>query len=500
MKKKIFSIIILTLVLSLLASCAGGGDVPVTVTAADPGQTAVTEDSARLAFEGGDSLSPFKVKSDTNIRLMTLIYDPLFTLDSAYNLKGVIAQDCAADLRAINVTLKTGINFSDGSPVTTQDIIYSFNEAKESFAYSSRLANFESIVAANDVNLVVTLKESDPYAANCLTFPIVKKGSNIDRPLGSGRYVLSEESGKYYLTVNPQKTGFSPSITKFELNEIKNAAVINDSLQIGGTCFNFDDLADGAYQRVTAATQDIIMNNFVYLGVNSGKEVLANADLRRAISAAINREEIVTTAYQGHAKAAQSPFNPNWFVLSGAQNTLLLENSSIEELIAESKEGLAAEPLRLLVNSENGYKYEMAKLIKSDLDSVGIPVTIEALAPEDFVTNVRKGDFELYIGEIHLTDNMNLSELFYGGNCSYGVTPAAQELSAERYEQMLEGKCELMDFINVFASELPFIPLCYRAGLAIYMNSIDFGNALCSERDVFLNVEKWKITRDEQTS
>ena len=129
-------------------------------------------------------------------------------------------------------------NFSDGSPVTTQDIIYSFNEAKESFAYSSRLANFESIVAANDVNLVVTLKESDPYAANCLTFPIVKKGSNIDRPLGSGRYVLSEESGKYYLTVNPQKTGFSPSITKFELNEIKNAAVINDSLQIGGTCFN----------------------------------------------------------------------------------------------------------------------------------------------------------------------------------------------------------------------------------------------------------------------
>ncbi|MBR4766515.1 MAG: hypothetical protein IK085_07115, partial [Clostridia bacterium] len=101
------------------------------------------------------------------------------------------------------------------------------------------------------------------------------------------------------------------------------------------------------------------------------------------------------------------------------------------------------------------------------------------------------------IGEVQLTANMNLYPLFRGGRCSYGVTDSMQEQSFARYVQLLSGECEIMDFINVFASELPFIPLCYRSGLALYTNSIDYGGSVCCVNDVFCNVDRWTVVKDD---
>ena len=452
---------------------------------------------ARLVYEKNDSLNPYKAVSPVNIRLLSLVYDGLFSLDSAYNLNGAVAKGCAGGTNTVNVMLNTSARFSDGTPVTQQDIIYSFELAKDSDTYGERLRHFTDVSAPNPSNMIFTLDEPDIYAQNCLTFPIIKEGSDEARPTGTGRYVFTEDAGRLLLEVNPNRSGFSPSIACFELTEIKDSSVTNSSLEIGSTCFSFDELSDGSYTRVNAKTQNVLMNNLVYLGVNGSNEYLSDPLIRRAVSAAIDRSELVTSAFQGHAKAAVSPFNPDWNAISGTDGSPTIETSDIPSLLEESENNPGRLPFSLVVNAENSFKLDAAKQIKTMLGQAGIAVTIYALPKEDFFTAVRSGDFDMYIGEIKLTDNMNLYPLFRGGRCSYGVTSSMQEQSYSRYVQMLSGECEIMDFINVFASELPFIPLCYRSGLALYTNSIDFGDSACCIYDVFCNVDRWTVVKDE---
>ena len=503
--KKIICILLAAVIPALVFSACSGKDIDLPLPGA---QTKVSvepqtnEDGsiqaqARLVYAKNDSLNPYEAVSSVNIRLLSLVYDGLFTLDSAYNLNGEAAKGCAGGTGTVNVMLDSSARFSDGTPVTPQDIVYSFEIAKESDVYGERLAHFTSVSTPNASNMIFTLDEPDIYAQNCLTFPIIKEGSDEARPTGTGRYIFAEDAGRLLLRVNPNRKGFAPSITCFELTEIKDSSVTNSSLEIGSTCFSFDELEDGSYTRVNAKTQNVLMNNLVYLGINGSNEYLADSLIRRAVSSAIDRNELVTSSFQGHAKAAVSPFNPDWYVIAGTDGAPTVENSDIASLIEESGNNPGRMPFSLVVNGENGFKLDAAKQIRQMLAQAGLSVMIYALPKEDYYTAVRNGDFDMYIGEIRLTDNMNLYPLFRGGRCSYGVMPDMQEQSFARYVQMLSGECELMDFINVFSSELPFIPLCYRSGLALYTNSIDFGDSACCITDVFGNVDRWIITKDE---
>ena len=503
--KKAICIILAALVPALVfSSCSDGKTekpVPEIETTA-PVEPSTNEDGsviaqARLVYAKNDSLNPYEAESSLNIRLLSLVYDGLFTLDENYNLNGVIAKGCAGGTDTVNVMLDSSAVFSDGSPVTQQDIIHSYELAKKSDTYGVRLKHFTGVSTPNASNMIFTLDEPDIYAQNCLTFPIIKEGSDEARPTGTGRYVFAEDSGRLLLKVNPKRRNFSPSISCFELTEIKDSSVTNSSLEIGSTCFSFDDLSDGSYTRVNAKTLNVLMNNLVYLGVNGSNEYLADPLIRRAISSAIDRNEIVTSSFQGHAKAAVSPFNPDWYVLSGTDGAPTLETSDIASLLEESENDPGRLPFSLVVNGENAFKLDAAKQIKQMLSQAGLSVMIYALPPEDYYTAVRNGDFDMYIGEVQLTANMNLYPLFRGGNCSYGVTGGMQEQSFARYVQMLSGECEVMDFINVFSNELPFIPLCYRSGLALYTNSIDYGDSVCCVSDVFCNVDRWTVIKDE---
>ena len=95
----------------------------------------------------------------------------------------------------------------------------------------------------------------------------------------------------------------------------------------------------------------------------------------------------------------------------------------------------------------------------------------------------------MYIGEVRLLPNMDLSPLL-GGAAGYGIDPLCS--SVTRYLQLLSGSCELMDFINTFNEDLPFIPLCYRNAAASYTNAMQADYACC-DSDVFYDIETWSF-------
>lgn len=88
------------------------------------------------------------------------------------------------------MTLRSGAVFSDGSAVTAQDVAASFNQAKASSNYRALLSNLLSCTAEENT-VVFTLSAPDPQFQSCLTFPIMKTGTESN-PIGGGRYVLEK--------------------------------------------------------------------------------------------------------------------------------------------------------------------------------------------------------------------------------------------------------------------------------------------------------------------
>ncbi len=487
MKKITALLLILAAVLTLFCGCK---DTQGEKTDPDivPNLDAQTDGTLKLAYSKADMLDPFTASMSANIQILGLAYDGLYKLDKAYEPKPVIAKGAIVSGSTVNVTLNS-VSFSDGSPVTASDVVYSFEKARFSPAYGAKLENFISASVSTSSMLVFTLRNPDPYALSCLTFPIVKNGSTGELPIGSGRYIPEKTGESIYFIVNTKKADFNPAIKTIMLVPVRDISSVESSLEIGNTGFYYDDLSDGIYSRINAKTVEMGINHLVYLAFNAKSEVFADPLLRRAVNLVINRKEIASTAFQGHARETYSPFNPDWYALASKDLFIKSDTQKALSLIEESEIDIAEKQISLLVNKDNPFKLEAAQFIEGYLKSLGFDVILKDYAEEYYLEAIEIGSYDMYIGEIRLSTNMNLSALF-DGEVSFGIDTLCS--SAARYSQLLSGKCELMDFINTFNEDLPFVPLCYRNAAASYTNAMQADFACC-DADVFYDIESWRF-------
>lgn len=443
-----------------------------------------------LAYSNVDTLNPFTCTTSANLQILRLIYDGLFSLDKNYNPVPNLAVSGKIEDKTVTVNLGS-FSFSDGTPVTVTDVKASFEKAKASPAYAARLANFESAGAYEGNVVIFKMTKNDPYALSCLDFPVIKNGDDAtDLATGCGRYIPRVSGDEIYLTVNTAKSGFIPAIKTVKLLPVRDESAIISSLEIGNTCFNYNDLSDGVYSRINAKTVEMGINNFVYLAFNSSSEIFADKNIRRAVNLAVDREKIVATAFQGHARITYTPFNPDWYQLASKDLIVEKDVAKATALIEESGVDVASKEIVLIVNSENQFKLETGEFIKEQLEVIGFEVTLRKLKSSEIVDALTEGEYDIYIGEAKLTPNMNLSALFLGGNASFGISNISD--TSKRYSQLLSGNCEIMDFINTFNEDLPVIPLCYRNAAVSYTNSMQ-GTFACCDGDVFADIDTWSF-------
>ncbi|MBO5858270.1 MAG: ABC transporter substrate-binding protein [Clostridia bacterium] len=442
-----------------------------------------------LAYSEIDTLNPFTCTTAANLQLLHLVYDGLYTLDKSYTPVATLAE--SGEIGDKTVTVKLGSHkFGDGTPVSVTDVKASFEKAKESPAYKNRLSNFESVGIYEGNLIIFNLVADDPYALACLDFPIIKGGADTDLAAGCGRYIPRFSGDEIYLTANASKKGFVPAIKNIKLIPVRDEDAIISNLEIGNTCFNYNDLNDGSYSRINAKTVEMGINNFVYLAFNNSSAIFSNKLVRRAVNLAVNRQEIVSTAFQGHARIAYTPFNPDWYVISSKDTTVQQNKTEAAKLIEQSQIDVLSQEIVLLVNSDNRFKLETAEFIKGYLEALGFRVNVRKLGSDSIRTALNEGNYDLYIGEIKLTPNMDLSPILLGGNASYGISNVSD--SSSRYAQFISGNCEIMDFINTFNEDLPLIPLCYRNAAVSYTNSMQADFACC-DGDVYADIQSWKF-------
>ena len=488
MKKAISIIAAVTVFLLSFASCSDNKPIKK-----PDSKTAVTESSGeqntlKLAYSKNDSLNPTLCETIINSQITNLVFDGLYKLDSSYKPLPVVAKSAVMGSSIVSVTLNDFL-FSDGSAVSTADIITSFNMAKSSTVYESRLENFTAVHTGSENSLVFDLERADPYALSCLDFPIIKNGSDFDYPVGCGRYAYKRDGDNIYLVVNPYRSDFNPIFRTVNLEAVHDSDSFESSLVIGNTSFCYNELGSGDYTRINANNVDMGINNLVYLGFNMNDSFFSNPLVRRAVNLAIDRQSIVNSAFRSHARECYSPFNPDWYAVEETNPDRSQNTEKAKELIEKAGIEPATREVTILFSSENVFKSEAAQIIADSLEKIGFYVRLKPYETQAYLYDVKNMSFDMYIGEVKLNHNMDLTPLF-SGDASYGIFETDKALL--RYSEFLSGNCELIDFINTFYDDIPFAPLCYRNAVVSYTKSMH-GDFRCCDADVFYDIDTWSI-------
>lgn len=457
--------------------------------------TAVIKDtgSFKLSYSQSDSLDPFKSKTLNNQVLEDLVFDSLFTMDENYEPQPQIAGSYAyTDSKTLSVTIPRGTLFSNGDEVTAQSVVNSFNEAQLSPHWRNSLKAIESAREGDNNSVIFSLSYPNPNAHNLLTFAIASsKTDKNGMAVGSGRYKYSVDDGQLKLVVNKHYPDFSPRFTKIPLVNVATEESVDNAVNIGNISFAYRDLSSGNNVRLQCNKKLINLNNLVYIGLNNySASIVSNANIRRAISLAIDRDTLVKSSYQGCAHSATSVFNP----VSRLGKSTKVFGSAADPVAAKqavAQSGYPKEKLKLtLLVNKNKNRVSAAKLIKQELEAVGFEVTINTEKDKAYKKGVKKRNFDIYIGETAVTNDMNLYSFFKkNGATAYGIDTKNSK-AASAYKKYMNGKGEIGNFVIAFSEELPFIPVLYRQGMICYSKSIR-GDMQGYHGNYFSNIEDW---------
>src|SRR3989339_415247 len=276
----------------------------------------------------------FSSISDIESDLVALIYSGLFKYDHNQKLVTDLAEKYTAgtDLKTYEITLRAGTKWSDGMPITINDVIFTF-ETIQNLEVGSPLATaFEGvkIEKTGERSVRFTLKEPYVYFLNSLTvglFPehvwaqIEPAGLKLSKynlqPVGSGQWrfekMTKNESGEvqnYTLVPSVNYYGTKPYFTSVELKFFVNFPDALTALKgqlVDGVAFVPNELKDKIGQRNYTAYQ-ILLPQITALFFNPDKKTeLKDSDVRAALTWATPREKIIADALGGNAILADSP-------------------------------------------------------------------------------------------------------------------------------------------------------------------------------------------------
>ncbi len=423
-----------------------------------------------LAFYPSYSIHPSLAENRANLSLAPLLYEGLFQLNDQFDAVPVLCQHYEQSENGLiwMFSLRPGVVFSDGTPLTGFIAAQSLNTARTvGSRYAGRFSNVRSITG-DETTVTITLTTPNNALPTLLDIPITLDSSS--RPLGTGPYHLQESNLDCRLQLNHRWWQDTPlPFQDIQLFTIQQADDLIAAFDSGDITLLDADLTgtnalgySGSYEVWNYNTTD-----FIYLGFNTVKGYCKDSTVRQAISRSIDRSSITAIPYARHAIASSLPFHPD----SPLYNTTLANQmdytpEALVELLSTTS--LPKQPLQLLVNSENNAKVATAQYIAYQLETAGLPVTVEKLPWESFLSSLASGKFDLYLGEVLLTADFDISPLLSSkGTLNYSrwsdqmTNELLNTLRSVSPEQRVQEAANLSLYLS---EQVPIAPICFKHG------------------------------------
>ncbi len=285
----------------------------------------------KVGVQGGattDSLDPATAANDTAIQVLRMWGEPLVELGQSGGLEPKVAESFSSspDAKIWTFKIRSGISFSDGKPVTAEDVLATMKRHAGEESKSGALGimrGIESMKAEGD-NFIVELKTPNADLPYLMTdyHLIVQPDGGVNDPagaIGTGPYILKDyEMGvRFVFEKNPNywdsELGHASTVEVLVLND---DTARTSALQSGQV-----DMINRVPPRV-AGLMDRLPNVDVRTTSGPGHYVFImhcdtapfdNKDLRLALKYAINREELVEKILFGYGSVGNdTPINGSY--------------------------------------------------------------------------------------------------------------------------------------------------------------------------------------------
>lgn len=331
MKKHVFLGLGLFGITALLAACG------------QQAKAATTQRTLNVAVSTeASSLDPAHAVDATSGGILEQIMTPLYDHDKDGKIIPAMATKVVKPTdggKTYTLTLRKDVKWSDGTPVTAKDFVYSLKrivdpKTKTEFAYQyDAIANYQDIVAGkkspdtlgvsapSKYVLKIQLSQPTPYFASQMTgyYPTneaaVKRygkqfGTSADKIVTNGAYKIKNfntTSDSWDYVKDPEYFAKKAvKIAKVHVTVLKDSSTIDNLFATG----KLDDapLSGNLIQKEAKnpALTKTVAANMNYLQFNTKNPQLNNVNLRRAVSAALDRQAMTTKVLQDGSKPAKA--------------------------------------------------------------------------------------------------------------------------------------------------------------------------------------------------
>ena len=455
------------------------------------------------------SIRPFEAVDRDMLSIYNAVYESLVYLDDNYMPQGCLAEswEPGNNGKTWTFTLRSDIRFSDGTPITADDVVasaqYILDKANEEnivdHGFYSNLGYFVKSVSAKDEKTVI-FKAKRPYYGILfqMTFPVVPASQvSMDNPIGSGPYVISHfQAGSDLMlekNVNWWKT--QPEVERIYFQFCDTPNRVTESYEYGRV--------DAVFTRSISSTQyktgphSVTMsyrtNQLECLFMNNSSSELT-PEVRKAIRYVIDKQKIVDNVYSGLARPTNFPFFPGtWmynealdpsFTVNVDEARRLLEadgwEDSDENGILDRTDGdgkVSNLHLRFYVYEEpdNDVRLEAANMIAEMLYQVGISCTVDGMSMANAKEKLSAGSFDLILGAFAMDVCPDPGFILMRGNTGnysrYKSSRMTELCESLRKEYSFQGyRQRLMEIQSLFAEDCPFICMYYRMGNVLSRN------------------------------
>ena len=319
--------------------------------------------------------------------------------------------------------LRKGVRFTDGNECTSEDVVLTFVKGNDP-KYGGRYSDFANVVreikATDRYTVVMVLKKPYGKLLSYLVREVVpasyfKGGSAAEdaynwHPFGTGPFKLTtREKGRLVFDANPDYFLGRPHLDHvvfkvFEDNKKAWVSLMQGETQLM-TTVDYEDytlIKDDPRFTTYAFLDDFC----VQLMFNNRDPMFSDLRLRQAISAAIDRKDLVDKILQGGGVIANSPFKPGTWPYDPDPSLQAFNAERASRFLSDlgwkdtdgdwilDKDG---KPLQFNVLTYQGDKFEetTAKRLQWQLLQVGIRMNVEVLPLQDFLEKrLPKGDFQ----------------------------------------------------------------------------------------------------------
>jgi ABC-type transport system substrate-binding protein len=431
----------------------------------------------------------------------------------------------SADGLAWRFWIREGLTFHDGSPLTAADLKGALEDQLSSpgpFGVTPGLRDVRGVEAPSPTELVVRLVR--PSALLLEAIAQVPVATATDPSHHAGPYVpVSRESGRVVLEAFEAFHRGRPHIQRVELRSYQTprtawSALLRDEI---------DFLYEAAPEAVeflkggTGVREYSFLRPYVYLvGFNLEHPALGRADVRRALSAAVDRAAVVQRALSGRGVPAYSHVWPQHWAYEGATAPPPLDARGAMAALdaagwplgdaARETASPRGPPSRFrftcLIPADYPLFERLALIVQKQLDDVGVDMLIEPVSARDLQLRLNTGRFDAYLLELaagqgfnfpywlwHSTDGSDHRPLIASGY--RGADAALDEVRTARTDA--EMKAAVAALQRAQQDDPPAIFLAWReisrAVTQRYVVPVEDG------RDILGSVPQWTLSAPERT-